>query len=254
MAWKKRLNGLVEGLTGYHITRSRSARGAHPTLPADYDQQAREIIHAVRPYTMTHHSKVFALICATRYVSKHLIPGDVVECGVWRGGSMQAVARTLCSIGDTSRDLYLFDTFEGMPPPTEKDIRHDGRTAESLMANSSREAKVWAVASLNDVHEGFRQIPYPTDRIHCVKGRVEETVPDHAPEQISILRLDTDWYESTQHELEHLYPRLVSGGILIIDDYGWWHGSRLAMDEFLDETKERLFLVRAASGRIAVKP
>ena len=78
------------------------------------------------------------------------------------------------------------------------------RSAEELLATESREdSKVWAVATLDDVKDGFSQVPYPPERVHFVKGKVEETIPEHAPKQISILRLDTDWYESTQHELLH---------------------------------------------------
>jgi O-methyltransferase len=86
-----------------------------------------------------------------------------------------------------------------------------------------------------------------------VKGLVEETVPDQAPSQISLVRLDTDWYESTKHELEHLYERLTPGGVLIIDDYDYWEGSRKAVDEFMAETGARLLLVPIDTGRIAIK-
>lgn len=110
------------------------------------------------------------------------------------------------------------------------------------------------MASLEDVQAGFEQVPYPKDRVHYVQGKVEDTVPERAPEQISILRLDTDWYASTKHELRHLYGRLVSGGVLLIDDYGYWQGSRQAVDEFLEETGEQLLLLRMDEGRIAVKP
>jgi O-methyltransferase len=179
----------------------------------------------------------------------------VVECGVWRGGSMQAAARALLASGDSSRDLYLFDTYEGMPPPSEEDLRYDGKPAEELLASAEREtSKVWAVATLDDVQEGFAQVGYPAERVHFVKGLVEDTIPGSAPERIAILRLDTDWYESTRHELEHLYPRLVPGGVLLLDDYGYWEGARQAVDEFLEQTGERLLLTRMASGRIAVKP
>ena len=104
------------------------------------------------------------------------------------------------------------------------------------------------------MRDGFAQVPYPAERVHFVKGRVEDTIPEGAPERIAILRLDTDWYESTRHELEHLYPRLVSGGVLLLDDYGYWEGARQAVDEWLAATGERLLLTRMASGRIAVKP
>jgi hypothetical protein len=232
--------------------RARRTRGG--AFPADFDEDTREIIRAVREYTMTGTDKLHALISATRYVAQHKIPGDIVECGVWRGGSMQAVARTLTQCGDQGRDLYLFDTFEGMPPPTAEDVRHDGTPAADLLAAQDRDSTVWAYAGLEDVQAGFADVPYPAERIHFIKGKVEETVPEQVPETISILRLDTDWYESTAHELRHMWDRLVSGGVLLIDDYGHWKGSRQATDEFLERTGARLLLIRMNSGRVAVKP
>jgi O-methyltransferase len=272
VAAKARINRALERLTGHVLVKPSSLKPKpkpkpkpqpkpkpkrkRKPLPADYDDEAKEIVRAVRPWTMTGADKLYALIQAVRYVTRHQIPGDVVECGVWRGGSMQAAARTLLSAGDTSRDLYLFDTFEGMPPPSERDIRRsDERSAEELMAEQVRERSlVWAVASLEDVRDGFERIDYPRERLHFVKGRVEDTIPGQAPERISILRLDTDWYESTRHELEHLYPRLSPGGVLLLDDYGYWEGAREAVDEFLEQTGERLLLVRMDSGRLAVRP
>jgi O-methyltransferase len=226
-----------------------------PEVPADYDEEYREIITAVRPYTMTGNDKLHALITATRYIHRYQVPGAVVECGVWRGGSMHAVARTLDRLGDYSRDLYLYDTFEGMTEPTEKDRRVDGQPAAAILATSDKQrSSTWAYASLEDVQAGFADVPYPSERVHFIKGRIEDTVPAEVPDEIAILRLDTDWYESTAHEFEHLYPRLVSGGVLIIDDYGFWQGSRQATHEFLDRTGERLLLIRMNSGRVAVKP
>jgi O-methyltransferase len=274
---KDRINRALERATGYKLVEASkldklTARAkqkppkpkpvAKPKpkpkddLPGDYDAESKEIIRSVREYTMTGNAKLFALIQAVRYVVRHDIPGDFVECGVWRGGSTQAAARTLIASGDTGRDLYLFDTFEGMPPPSDVDVRHDGRSAEELMAaaESPEKSMVWAMASLEDVRDGMAKVPYPADKVHFIEGKVEDTIPAGAPERISILRLDTDWYESTRHELEHLYSRLSPGGVLILDDYGYWEGARRAVDEFLDETGERLLLTRMASGRIAVKP
>lgn len=225
------------------------------TFPKDYDDELVQIIRAVRPYTMTGPDKLHALISAVRYVARYNIPGDVVECGVWRGGSMHAVARALDAAGDHDRDLFLYDTFEGMTEPTEKDVRYDGRLASAALENQDRERSlVWAYASLEDVQAGFDEVPYPKHRIHFVKGPVEETIPGELPNRISILRLDTDWYESTAHELKHMYDRLVPGGVLMLDDYGWWQGSRQATDEFLERTGEPLLLLRMGSGRVAVKP
>jgi O-methyltransferase len=95
---------------------------------------------------------------------------------------------------------------------------------------------------------------YPRERVHLHPGLVEETIPEHAPERIALLRLDTDWYESTRHELEHLYDRVPSGGVVLLDDYGYWQGAREAVDEFLERSGERLLLAPMGSGRLAVKP
>ncbi|MBC9718173.1 class I SAM-dependent methyltransferase [Streptomyces sp. TRM66268-LWL] len=270
MAWKNAVNGALRTLTGYQLTRPQlpaprtaqeSAKAAAPkvkskglTLPVDYDEEAKETIRAVKPWTMTSPERLNAFILATRHVVKHGIPGDIVECGVWRGGSMQACAKTLLSCGVSDRDLYLFDTYEGMTEPTEEDLRRDGKSAADLLAVQGKDRPIWAVATLDDVKSGFEQVPYPAERVHYVQGKVEDTVPGEAPEQIAILRLDTDWYASTKHELDHLYERLVPGGVLLIDDYGYWQGSRQAVDEFLEKTGERLLLLRMDEGRIAVKP
>ncbi|MFE7748026.1 TylF/MycF/NovP-related O-methyltransferase [Streptomyces sp. NPDC057428] len=276
MAWRNAVNGVLQQLTGYQLRRATvpaprpapeaaeapaAAKPApakpaarKPQFPADYDDEAKDIIRAVKPYTMTSPERLNAFVLATRHVVKHGIPGDIVECGVWRGGSMQACAKTLLSLGDTGRDLYLFDTYEGMTPPTAEDLRRDGRPAQELLDAQGKDRPIWAVASLQDVQAGFEQVPYPKDRVHYVQGKVEDTVPGQAPERISVLRLDTDWYASTKHELKHLYGRLVSGGVLLIDDYGYWQGSRQAVDEFLEETGEQLLLLRMDEGRIAVKP
>ncbi|MCX5412178.1 TylF/MycF/NovP-related O-methyltransferase [Streptomyces sp. NBC_00059] len=274
MAWRNAVNGVLQQLTGYQLRRAtlpaprpapapaavgkppaqKAVAKKPPQFPADYDDEAKDIIRAVKPYTMTSPERLNAFVLATRHVVRHGIPGDIVECGVWRGGSMQACARTLLSLGETGRDLYLFDTYEGMTPPTAEDLRRDGRPAQELLDAQAKDRPIWAVASLEDVQAGFEQVPYPKDRVHYVQGKVEDTVPGQAPEQISVLRLDTDWYASTKHELQHLYSRLVSGGVLLIDDYGYWQGSRQAVDEFLEETGERLLLLRMDEGRIAVKP
>ncbi|MEH1127829.1 TylF/MycF/NovP-related O-methyltransferase [Micromonospora sp. CPCC 206061] len=251
MQWSTRVNDALAKTTGYMIVRNGAPKAE---FPADYDEMARPILRSARPYTMTRKEKSYALYLATRYVVQHDISGAIVECGVWRGGSMHVVARTLLSIGDTSRDLYLFDTFEGMTPPTDKDRTYGGRPAADLLASQPKTARIWAIASLEDVKQGFEAIPYPQDRIHYVKGAVESTLPAQAPDKIAILRLDTDWYESTRHELESLYERLASGGVLIIDDYGTFQGARQAVDEFVEKTGAPLLLVPIGPGRIAVKP
>src|SRR3954447_14883152 len=256
--WRSAVNTALTRATGYRVVKaSPPAPKPKPRrrgLPRHYDDDAKAIIRAVKPRTMTAHEKLYALILATRHVVDHDIAGTLLECGVWRGGSMQAAALALLGRGVTDRDLHLFDTFEGMPEPSERDRRHDGEPAADILARSPRTGKTWAVAGLEDVRAGMAETGYPSERIHFHPGRVEQTIPAEAPEQIAILRLDTDWYESTRHELEHLYARVPAGGVVLIDDYGYWEGARQAVDEFLARTGERLLLVPMASGRIAVKP
>jgi O-methyltransferase len=250
----------VGGAKGAKSPASAPKRKRTAELPADYDQETREIWEAVRDRTMTLHPRIESLIQAVRYVDRYKIPGAIVECGVWRGGSMLAVAHTLLRRGVTDRDLYLFDTFTGMPAPTERDVRiAQGKHADEFLNAKGPGPMAWTrperfVATLDDVKEGFATLDYPENRLHFVPGKVEETVPQQAPDDIAILRLDTDWYASTKHELTHLYKRLVPGGVLIIDDYGTWQGSKEATDEFLDETGEALLLTRVARARIGVKP
>jgi O-methyltransferase len=210
----------------------------------------------VHSYTMTSLERVLATIRATAHVLEHNIPGALVECGVWRGGNAMAMALTLLHYG-ASRDLYLYDTFEGMTDPTADDISRSGTAAADLLAAAKKYEKpenslVWACASLQDVQSNVAKTNYPRERINYVKGRVEATIPSLIPAQIALLRLDTDWYESTLHELANLYPKLVVGGILIIDDYGDWQGCRKAVDEYF--RKQQVFLNRIDStGRLVVK-
>jgi hypothetical protein len=204
---------------------------------------------------MTTPGKVHALVRAVEYVISRPVPGAFVECGVWRGGSMMAVALTLLRLGVTDRELYLFDTFEGMTEPGEEDVKQGGVPAADLLHGSSPDSSVWAIASLDEVRAAVLGVGYPEDRIHFVQGPVEETLPEHAPAEIAVLRLDTDWYASTKHELVHLYPRLGPGGVLIIDDYAYWRGARQAVDEYVSENGLPLLLVRIDHGaRVAVKP
>lgn len=226
-------------------------------LPPDLDAAALETIRQVRPYTMTSPERLYALIQAARYVSAASVPGDIVECGVWRGGSMLAAARTLLESDEAGRELYLFDTFEGMSAPTERDVAPDGSTAEALLRASNRDdpTSAWCYATQDDVAATMARSGYPAHRTHLVKGKVEDTIPGRAPARIAILRLDTDWYESTRHELEHLYPRLSPGGVLIVDDYGHWAGCRQAVDEYFIARGEHVLLNRVDyTGRIAIKP
>lgn len=216
-----------------------------------FDEAEWELYERVREFTMTSPERVCALAKAVEYVARNDIEGAIVECGVWRGGSMMAVAYSLLAIGCTRYDLYLFDTFSGMVQPSRK----DGDAASEKLKRKANDKHGWCLATLDDVRANLAATGYPASRIHFVQGRVEDTIPGFAPGSISLLRLDADWYESTKHDLEHLYPRLTPGGVLVIDDYGSWPGCRKAVDEFFAESRKPLLLNRIdRGGRIAVKP
>lgn len=224
--------------------------------PSDFEEQHLNIIKKVKPFTMTSPERVFGLVEAVKYITKNKIQGDVVECGVWKGGSMLAIADSLKALNEQSRHLYLYDTFEGMSAPTEKDVSHDNLQAQEMLAADADKEKnlVWAYSTLDEVKNTMALSHYPTQNIHYIKGKVEDTIPQNVPDKIALLRLDTDWYESTKHELVHLFPRLVKGGVLIIDDYGYWKGARKAVDEYIEENNLQILLSRMdETGRIAIK-
>jgi O-methyltransferase len=229
--------------------RLERAAGRDRMRYADLPPERHALFARVQPYTQTSRERVTTLADAVEYVIGARVPGDFVECGVWRGGSSMAVALTLLRLGASDRRLWLYDTFGRMPAPGDRDRDYAGRDVTGHEASMLGEAGLW----LADVQAAMGTTGYPEGQIRYVPGRVEETIPESAPEQIALLRLDTDWYESTRHELEHLYPRLVSGGVLIIDDYGHYAGARQAVDEHF--AARPILLARVDyTGRMGVKP
>jgi O-methyltransferase len=239
---------------GFDIVRYRQEM----PLPPDFDAEYAATISRVRAFTMTSPERLFALCQAVRYVVDNKIPGDIVECGVWKGGSMMAVAKTLKSLNEDSRHLYLFDTFEGMTAPSEHDVDFMGVDASKQLVSSTKQEmaakdSIWCYAPLEEVKSAVYSVGYDLNKIHFIKGKVEDTIPNESPATIALLRLDTDWYESTHHELINLFPRISSGGVIIIDDYGHWQGARKAVDEYIKDNKIQILLNRIDStGRIGI--
>ena len=230
---------------------------ANPLLPSDFDQSTSRIFQSVQEFTMTSPERVNALVEAVKYIVQNQIEGDFVECGVWKGGSAMAMVYTLLELGEKDRELYLYDTFTGMVTPTDKDISFAGEVAQETFEKTkvSADASDWCYAPIDDVRTNVFGTGYPKERFHFIQGKVEDTIPGNIPEKIALLRLDTDWYESTRHELAHLFPRLSPSGVLIIDDYGCWQGAKEAVDEYIEENNLRVFLSRIdTTGRIVIKP
>lgn len=226
---------------------------------ADLSATDQNIVRHVEPFTMTGLERRASLIAAVDHLVQHKIQGNIAECGVWRGGSMMTVALALLARGDTTRHLYLYDTYEGMSEPTVNDKSFNGQDAAMLLNNTPQGEGVWCKASIEDVQQNLWSTGYPKDQIHFIKGKVEETIspslPANWPHSLALLRLDTDWYESTKHELQQLYPMLAQYGVLFIDDYGHWQGARQAVDEYFADAGPSLYLHRVDyTARLHIKP
>ena len=226
-----------------------------PEKSTEYDEFI-ELYEFCRPYTMTSIERMFALYKSIEYIVKNDIPGDFVECGVWRGGSAMLMALTLLKFKQANRKIYLFDTYEGMSAPTEDDVDiHRRKASDQLEATTTeKQNSIWCLATYDTVQQNVISTNYPADNFKLIKGMVEDTIPANNPGQLALLRLDTDWYASTKHELTHLFPLLAGKGVLIIDDYGHWQGARKAVDEYIAEKNIPILLNRVDyTGRVAIK-
>jgi O-methyltransferase len=223
----------------------------------DSDPCFNEIYEKCRPFTMTSVERLYALYKCVEYIISANLEGDFAETGVWRGGSCMLIAETLLALGSSSRRIFLFDTFTGHPrPDAEKDVDIWGNRAIDEWQRITGEGKhAWGYVSLEEVQANLALTGYPTSKLIFVEGMVEETVRHIlSMDKLALLRLDTDWHDSTKASLEYLYPRLVSGGVLIIDDYGHYEGQRLAVDAYLKASGESILLNRIDySCRLGVK-
>lgn len=228
-------------------------------LNVDISPEVKSIFKECNGYTMIGLERLNAIIESIDYICKYNIPGDIVECGVWRGGAMYAAAKALVSRGVTSKKIFLFDTFQvdamyGTTNETIYDKNFLGKTVEESVSTGNYNKEDYEY-TIDDVKKLLSNSGYPPENIVFKVGRVENTLPDDQILQVSLLRLDTDWYESTKHELETLYPKLVKGGVILIDDYGHWQGCRHAVDEYFNNNNDYKILLHRTdhTGRSAVK-
>ena len=248
------INSRLKNFASY-IRNHRRKRRVQKKI-SNYDEDTRAVILKVHNHTMISFNKLSSFIEAVRYVNRWQIPGAIVECGVWRGGAIMAAALTLKQLGVTDRTFYLYDTFCGMPKPSEFDNRlgsYANPQEKFRLLQTGPDSSDWCRASLDEVRQNLATTQYNFNRFKFVEGMVEETIPGTLPDEIAILRLDTDWYESTKHEMIHLFPRLVSKGVLIVDDYHTWSGSRKAVDEYLAAANVPIFCPKEGEY-IGIKP
>lgn len=216
----------------------------------DMDDVFLALWKETQPFTMISVERAWALVQALRYISGAGIPGDIVECGVWKGGACLLASHILHRLCRREGFIWLYDTFSGMTAPGSED-----KIAGSGQAMDERNPEGWWAASVDDVLQTLKQSPLDMSRFKLVKGDVKHTLKQQKPQQIALLRLDTDWYESTLAELQMLYPLLSPGGVLIIDDYGHFSGAKKAVDHFFADIGLVPLLHRSDyTGRVFVKP
>jgi O-methyltransferase len=219
----------------------------------DFERIHLEIIKDIEDFTMTSPERIFALIEAVKYIINHNIVGDIVECGVWKGGSLMAIIQTLIAVNNDSRKVIGFDTFEkGMTESSDLDISIYGSNGKEIVQDWEKNNEY---PTLEFVLKYLLSSGYPARNIKLIKGDIFETLEKEDLKEISLLRLDTDWYNTTKFELEYLYKKVSKGGIIIIDDYGYWKGARKAVDEFISQNNLPILLNRLDdTARLIIKP
>jgi hypothetical protein len=241
-------------ILGYSISRAENNNFA----PVELDKDDLKLVNDIRlnNLSMTTTSNLYATVLACKYIIENEIPGDFVECGVYRGGH-SIIAASIFKRYQVKKKVYLFDTFAGMTVPTKFDKKSStGEPAirkydNTLTMNYSN----WAYSPLEEVERNF-QDRHLSDYAIFVKGDVLNTLLNtrNITNEISFLRLDTDWYESTKLELEILYPKLMRGGVLVIDDYGSWDGVLKAVNEYFSSPIRKPYLgVIDSSARLSIK-
>jgi O-methyltransferase len=259
---KRTISSLVSNL-GYELRRKNLPLARRGLYPAGYnlEQEAYENILKIHTHTMVTYERLVTLYQQAVFCETNNVRGSFVECGTWKGGSVGLMALANLKYGSARRHLHLFDSFEGPPEPDEtvdgeqaiREAREvGGGTGGKLVALS---VSVGPLEANKDLLE--RVIGYDASYLHYHKGWFQDTLPAEAAEvgEIAILRLDGDWYASTKICLESLYDQVVSGGFVIIDDYGAYDGCRKAVDEFMSQQPVKAFLSHLDySGRYWIKP
>jgi hypothetical protein len=212
-------------------------------LPIETHKEIKKFIIISSKFSMTGHLRMFLLSQAVLNAKNNNLEGDFVECGVWRGGNI-LLYKLLNDFYNLNKSIFAYDTFEGMTSPEDIDINFKGNYAYKLLQEnkkSENQKNTHCIAKIDTVKKNILRYSN-LENIIFITGPVEKTLllEKNLPKKISVLRLDTDWYASTKVELEILYPRLVHGGVLIIDDYGHWKGSQKATDEFFVNKKKWL--------------
>jgi len=213
----------------------------------DIPDWKKQIAYEATPYTASWFEPIIHLIDATESIIVNNIPGDFVECGVWMGGSCMIMAEVMKHYNQP-RTIWMYDTYDGIPVPDAIDNNVDYGSLRDLFFEENRldedGKSSWCYTSLYDVQLNMNSIEYP-GKIEYVEGLVEDTIPQTIPEQIAMLRVDVDLVKPTKWIFKHMYPRLVSSGCLIVDDYGHFPNLAASVDEYL---QQKLTMINVNAG------
>jgi len=234
--------------SAYLSNNSSSKPSSHmihtPSVVNDFNRYTtKELIPLMRTWSMVSQPMFEHALTAVQRVNAKNIAGDIVELGVWKGGMTMGMM-FVNQQHNQDRHFWLFDTFEGLPPPDsekdgvkEKKMWHKFMNQDLKSSGHDFQEGKWNYGNIEVVKNNVFYTGYPKEKIHFIQGKVEDTLPVTAlPEKIAILRLDTDWYASTAAEYKYLWDRLSPGGLLIVDDFCAWAGSRTATMEFFKDT------------------
>jgi len=232
----KKIIKLFLNKIGYNVSKINELENKIPIEASNFEIN---LINQVKEFSMCDYKNLYLSTQVAKYVKEKNIEGDVVECGVWKGGNLM-IFNSLIKFYEMKKQIFAYDTFEGMTKPSNIDLDFKGNLANDLLAKtkvySNNNDNIWCYSTLDNVKNNIKKITGEISNINFIKGDVLETldIKINLPKKISILRLDTDFYESTKKELQVLFPLLQNGGILIIDDYGYWSGAKKAVDEYFE--------------------
>lgn len=197
-----------------------------PTRPAERERDGRVDGREWLPeaHTMIGLRRLDNLQECIQDVLARGVPGDLIEAGVWRGGASIFMRAVLKAHGVEDRTVWLSDSFQGLPPPNDDEYPADAGDLHHTIDELA--------VSLDEVRENFRRYGLLDDQVRFLPGWFRDTLPRAPIERLAIIRIDGDMYESTTQVLEALYPKLVPGGYLIVDDYGGIPACRRAVDDY----------------------
>lgn len=226
-----------------YILKKRSYFDKLEKIPS-LNKEHQKILSISSKFSMTSKIRQYALLNLLDYIFKKNIEGDMVECGTWLGGNL-IIFDHLKKKYNSKKKIFAYDTFVGMPRPTNNDKDFEGKSFLNNFEDLNKRYYSNKKFNLNIVKKNLLLNKVDLKKIKFIKGKVEDTLKnkENLPSKISILRLDTDWYESTNASLYQLYSKLVKGGILIIDDYGWNSGCKKATDNFFKKKDVSFFRI-----------